>query len=210
VRCEHEHAVGAYVLDALEPAEQLRMAQHVQECPVCSATVRELEGLPRLLASVPMPDEPLRGPPPSELAYERFRRSATAAPRAPRRKRWWVAAVAAVLIVAGGITGVVVASRPDPTVVAARDDDGLWASATYVEANEGTRYELDIGGFPAGEKCVLAVVDDDGRVVPVGDWDVRDAGTNSWSGWFDLDPGQVEAFLVRDADGHTLLTLERS
>ncbi len=52
MRCEQELAVGAYLLDALEPEEQLRMREHVAACPVCAESVRELEGVSRLLAGV--------------------------------------------------------------------------------------------------------------------------------------------------------------
>ena len=114
MRCEHEISVGAYVLDALEPDEQLLMQQHVQECAVCTAAVQELEGLPRLLAGVPTPGETPVAPAPSEFAFERFRRSATAVATPPSRRgrwRWAVASAAAALVIGGAVaTGVAVTS----------------------------------------------------------------------------------------------------
>lgn len=86
MRCEQELAVGAYLLDALEPEEQLRMREHVARCPSCAHSVAELEGVTRLLAgvdpgTVALPGRASPDPAPSEVAYRRLR-SAAAVPAA--------------------------------------------------------------------------------------------------------------------------------
>jgi len=211
MRCEHETSVGAYVLDALEPDEQLAMQQHVQECPVCGDAVRELEALPRLLSSVPTPGETPVAPVPSEMAFQRFRRSAAALPGPAarrRRRRRWTALVAAALVLVAGVVGVsVVALRdPEPTVVAAADD-GVWAEVSYVEANHGTAASVELDGFPVGARCELYAVSRDGREESAGDWSIRSAGTIHWKGWVSLEPSDVHQWEVRTGDGRTLLTV---
>ncbi len=64
--CEFAHLDGSYVLGALSPAERLEFEHHLAGCEECSRSVRELAGLPGLLARVdgdvleqPVADEPL-------------------------------------------------------------------------------------------------------------------------------------------------------
>ncbi len=51
--CPFARNDGAYVLGALEPEERHRYEAHLRECDACSAAVRELAGLPGLLARLP-------------------------------------------------------------------------------------------------------------------------------------------------------------
>jgi len=65
--CGHEHEDGAYVLGALSPEERVAFERHLAGCEECARSVRELAGLPGLLARVPVeivdPDqEPLPVP----------------------------------------------------------------------------------------------------------------------------------------------------
>jgi hypothetical protein len=64
--CQLAHLDGAYVLGSLAPAERLEFEAHLPGCAECSRGVRELAGLPGLLAQVdvadlevPTPDAPL-------------------------------------------------------------------------------------------------------------------------------------------------------
>jgi anti-sigma factor RsiW len=64
--CDLAHLDGAYVLGALAPAERREFEGHLPGCPECSRAVRELAGLPGLLAQVdvadlevPAPETPL-------------------------------------------------------------------------------------------------------------------------------------------------------
>ena len=62
--CEHAHLDGAYVLGALSPSERLDFERHLAGCAECSRSVRELAGLPGLLAQVDVGDlEPAAVPP---------------------------------------------------------------------------------------------------------------------------------------------------
>jgi hypothetical protein len=52
VPCEYSHLDGSYVLGALSPAERLEFEQHMAGCKECARAVRELAGIPGLLARV--------------------------------------------------------------------------------------------------------------------------------------------------------------
>jgi anti-sigma-K factor RskA len=211
VRCEHEISVGAYVLDALEPDEQFLMQQHVQECPVCSETVQELEGLPRLLAGVPTPGEMPVAPAPSELAFERFRRSATAQPAAPKRRhrwRWTVASAAAAVVIGGAVsTGIAVTSTTAAPEVVQAVHNGVHVVATYVPATQGTDVTVALDGVPMGERCELVAVSRSGREETAGAWTVTYGGTYQWSGWVAMDDKDVAQWVVRTADGQPLVSV---
>jgi anti-sigma factor RsiW len=211
VRCENEVTVGAYVLDALEPDEQLRMQEHVQECPVCSAAVQELEGLPRLLAAVPTPGDLPVAPAPSELAFERFRRSATAPPADRKRRhrwRWTVASAAATLVIGGAVsTGIAVTSTAAAPEVVQAVHNGVHVVATYVPASDGTDVTVALDGVPMGEQCELVAVSRSGREETAGSWTVTYGGTYHWSGWVAMDDKDVAQWEVRTADGQPLVSV---
>jgi hypothetical protein len=213
VRCEHEISVGAYVLDALEPDEQLLMQQHVQECAVCTAAVQELEGLPRLLAGVPTPGKTPVAPAPSEFAFERFRRSATATavavpPKPKRRWRWTVAAAAAALVIGGAVaTGVAVTSTVAAPETVEAVHDGVHVVATYLPATKGTDVTVALDGVPMGTQCELVAVSRDGREEVTGPWTVNYTGTFHWTGWVAMDDEDIASWEVRSTDDVTLVSV---
>jgi anti-sigma factor RsiW len=63
--CDHLDRDGSYVLGALAPAERLEFEQHLTGCADCARSVRELAGLPGLLARVDpsVLDDPPDDPP---------------------------------------------------------------------------------------------------------------------------------------------------
>lgn len=104
--CQFEHEDGAYVLGALSPEDRAAFERHLPGCPDCARRVRELAGLPGLLARVPVeiiePDEPPQ-PVPDTLLPALVRRV-----RTTQRRRTWVATglVAAAAVVAVGAVGI--------------------------------------------------------------------------------------------------------
>ena len=103
---EHEHDDGAYVLGALSPEDRIAFERHLPGCPECAQSVRELAGLPGLLARVPvdiLDPEQLPMPVPDTLLPALVRR----VHRSQRRRTWitggLVAAAAAIAIGAVGI-----------------------------------------------------------------------------------------------------------
>lgn len=105
--CGFEHDAGAYVLGALAGEERTAFERHLASCPACARSVRELAGLPGLLARVPVEvveddEEEQQQPVPDTLlpgAVRRYRRTRT-------RRRWLVGglvAAAATVALAGGL-----------------------------------------------------------------------------------------------------------
>jgi anti-sigma-K factor RskA len=216
--CTHEIEVGAYVLDALEPEERLRVRAHLSTCPDCRATLRELEGLPALMAQVPVDELTPRVLPeaPSELAFRRFQHRAKAVrPSAPARsgtaggpRRWvLVAAAAAVVGVAGG-AGAVVASMGSaaPTSVSATAGE-VHGQAELVPSSGGTTINLALDGVGSGQRCELYAVSRDGRWETASDWTASYEGTAHVIGAVPMKPQDIERLVIRTPDGKTLLSM---
>lgn len=131
VTCPFSTFDGAYVLGSLAAAARAEYEHHLTGCDECSRAVRELAGMPGLLARVPadvleqledrpsVPDTLLRGLV-TEARRDQRRRSIRAA----------LAAAAAVAVVAGG----------SAAIVASRDDDSppTAAPSAPVETTETT------------------------------------------------------------------------
>jgi putative zinc finger protein len=107
--CEFAELDGAYVLGSLSPSERQAYEKHLATCESCSRSVRELAGLPGLLARVPVEivdpeQEPQQVPVPETLLPALVRE----ARKSQRRRRWitsgLVAAAAAIAIGAVGVS----------------------------------------------------------------------------------------------------------
>lgn len=93
--CRHAHEDAAYVLGALSPEDRVAFERHLPTCADCAQSVRELAGIPGLLARVPVeivdPDQ-LPPPVPDTLRPALVRRVR----RAQRRRQWVTAGLAGV------------------------------------------------------------------------------------------------------------------
>lgn len=216
--CAHEIEVGAYVVDALEPDERMRVRAHLATCPDCRATLRELQGLPRLLAQVPAPDAQPRVLPeaPSELAFRRFQhRAAATRPRARaqgspagRPRRWVLAAAAAAVVgVAGGIGGVVATRGPAGSTAVSASSGAIHARAELTASSGGTTIDLALGGVPSGQQCELVAVSRDGRWETASDWTATYTGTAHVVSAVRMKPQDIQRLVIRTPDGRTLLTM---
>ena len=111
--CQFEHDDGAYVLGALSPEDRVTFERHLPGCAECTRRVRELAGLPGLLARLPVeivdPTEPPQ-PVPDTLLPALVRRV-----RQTQRRRTWLTAglVAAAAAVAVGAVGVATLGNDD-------------------------------------------------------------------------------------------------
>lgn len=110
--CAFAHDDAAYVLGALSPTERAAFEGHLAGCEECSRSVRDLAGLPGLLARVP-PEvlDDVREPepvPPGVLAVLAHRERR-------RRRRWvWTAAGSAAALVAAAVLSVALVRDTDP------------------------------------------------------------------------------------------------
>lgn len=130
--CEYAHLDGVYVLGALAPAERQAYEVHLRTCQACSQAVRELAGLPGLMARVDadiLTARRLEERPPDTLwpaLLERVRRS--------RRRRTFatagLAAAAAAAIVLGSVAVTGALSGGPETPPAAQPTATVSPSAT--------------------------------------------------------------------------------
>jgi hypothetical protein len=108
--CEFAHRDGSYVLGALSPAERREFEEHLETCPGCARAVRELAGLPGLLARVDV--DVLETPAPEEPVPETLLPALVREVRRSRRRRVLVssglvaAAAATVAVASLAATGV--------------------------------------------------------------------------------------------------------
>jgi hypothetical protein len=128
VICQYARSDAAYVLGALTPEERHQYEQHLHGCDTCTAAVREVAGLPGLLARLSADrviamdaagDPPEGGPPEPPVPQVLLPRLLRQVRRDRRRSRLRVAAAAAAVaasVAVGGTVGVqhVTASGPRP------------------------------------------------------------------------------------------------
>jgi Putative zinc-finger len=206
--CPRETDIGAYVLNALEPAERQRVTAHLSDCTACTRTLVELGTLPTLLAAVPSAGVLLADPEPSELAFERLRCSLVSAEEPRRRTRWLLAVTAAALVVVGALgTGVVMSlHRSEPTTVEA-SSGSVHARVTIRAEGTGSAVTLTMNGMRQGDTCWLVAVGRDGERHRTPSWSVDYDGDLSWKGQITLAPDQLSLLEVVAGDGRTIVTL---
>ncbi len=187
--CEHGHLDGAYVLGALSASERQEFERHLLGCEECARSVRELAGLPGLLAHARAEDlEPVAVPPlPDTLLPALVRRVRVA----QRRRSALVAAVAAgvtALAVGGlGAGGAFGGGAPAATAP---------STSTSAAAGPAAVPMVPVGPGPVSAEVVLAPVP----------WGTRLELTCSYLGEqeeYAARPDATYALVVRTRDGRT-------
>ncbi len=219
--CDLAQLDGAYVLGALAPEERLAFERHLPTCPECSAAVRDLAGLPGLLAQVSL-DAVASPPEPEPVPATLLPSLVGEVRRAQRRRRQWVAGlVAAVAVVVIGIATVLVATGDDgPAPVAPGaaeamvpiDQDVVEASVALTPVAWGTRIDLECRYLarPYGDEAptyVLVVRTAEGGEEQVATWRALPGRDLRLSGATALTTDEIVAVEVRDGAGHPLLEL---
>ncbi len=225
------HALGVYVLGAIDPAERTVVDQHLNTCPDCREELASLAGLPALLRRVPVSEAQQLAAgnlaADADLADDRMLQSLLDRTSNVRRFRRWrgLAAAAAVIVVAaaGGAVGWgALHGTGSPGVgppVAAVDWDSTSASnpvtnvaATirYARANWGTELDTRVTGVPTGIRCELEVTDVTGHTTVVGGWTASyDEGTAWYPGSSAVTLDSVRSFEIT-AGGKVLVTLPKT
>lgn len=211
---EIRHALGVYVLGAIDPADRAQVDEHLATCPECREELAGLAGLPALLRRVPQAeaerlaeidpaDPPAGEKPPEELLPPVLARMAQA-----RRVRRWreLAAAAAVVVLAlgagaAGATLVQSGSATPPSAghvaeghawqTVSTTDAATGASLTvkYTPRSWGTLMSVRVSGIPAGTVCEFQVTDAGGHRWVVGSWRV------SYQGWYPASTALADANL---------------
>jgi anti-sigma-K factor RskA len=221
MRCELAHQDGAYVLGALSPAERLEFEEHLAGCADCARAVRELAGLPGLLARVdatalqsPLAEEPV----PDTLLPALVRRV-----RRRRRRRLlvasWAAAAAVVAVVAvplavtgGSDDGTPTAPRRSMVAIGGAP---VRASVAFEQVPWGTRLDLTCTYAPEPERYhlprvatyVLLVRTRDGSTQQVGTWRSLEGRTMRLTAATSASRGEIASVEVRTTDGKAVLEL---
>lgn len=225
MRCgEVRHALGVYVLGAIDPAERSEVDAHLADCAACRGELAALAGLPALLARLPseMLEDGPADPEPADLdpadpdpaMLDRLL-ARTAARR--RRFRWLVASAAAgvVVILAAGGTGAYVAGEaasaqpPETAVTLSADDAGSNVSGevTLTPRRWGTSVTVRLSGVPKYTTCSLVAVGEEGRRSVAASWHVTYDGGVDVDGATALTPGRIAEFAVVTSEGQRLLTI---
>jgi len=215
---EIRHALGVYVLGAIEPGDRAQVDEHLATCADCREELASLAGLPALLRRVPtaeaerlavadQSDSATDEAPPDKLLPALLARTAQA-----RRVRRWreLAAAAAVVVLAlgAGAAGASLlgsGSSPAPpvsahaparhawhTVSAINASTGAALTVKYAPVHWGTTMSVRVAGVPAGTVCQFQVTDSHGHHLVVGGWRVEYQG---WPVWYPASTSLTDANL---------------
>ncbi|HKH18891.1 MAG TPA: anti-sigma factor [Solirubrobacteraceae bacterium] len=172
--CAHvREQLGAYALDALEPAEREAVAAHLATCPACAAEHARLAPLPALLAHAEGLEIPAAPPAVEERLLDRIARERGAGRRMrrPRRRRLLPAWAGARALAAGALAGAVLgagvtalvlrddapAGSPASYSLVLNGDGGASARARLSPGRGGTELHLWVKGLPPGGDVVYEV-----------------------------------------------------
>jgi anti-sigma factor RsiW len=185
------HALGVYVLGAIDPAERSVVDVHLSTCPECREELAGLAGLPALLRRIPvgeaqqLAEDDLADLPGTEMPSDQMLRSLLGRTTQARQARRWrsLAAAAAVVLVAGAAGAVGwgalhhgAGSAGSPTtahftsVSATNPATHVAATVRYAAKDWGTVLDTRVKNVPAGARCQLVVTDASGRSTVVGGW----------------------------------------
>ena len=231
--CGYAELDGAYVLGALSPAERQEYEKHLATCADCARSVRELAGLPGLLARVdPVVLEP---PPAAEPVPGTLLPALVREVRRARRRRLVatvaVAAAAAVAVGAVLLQGLdgdssPAASAPTPSpspTSAVRVGESMvpirnapvTATVAFTPVTWGTRldltcsYEPTTGEYQTPRRVTygLFVVNRDGSTEQLGTWSAVDGRTMRITAATAARRADIASVEVRTTDGRPVLRL---
>ena len=216
----YAHDDAAYVLGALSPAQRRAFEEHLSGCESCARSVRDLAGIPGLLAGLGEASfgEPDDGAPVPETLLPQLLREVR---RHRRRTRLLVlASAAAALVLVATLTGLLVgghagtppvASPPAQTMTQV-DQNLLTASVSLQPVAWGTQMHLTCrytgpsdGG---GASYALVVHTRDGHSQQVATWQAVPGKTLRLDAATDADPADIASVdVVLTGTDRRLLTL---
>jgi hypothetical protein len=229
--CDFAHHDGAYVLGALSSSDRMQFEQHLADCPDCDRAVRQLAGLPGLLARVDASVLELSagaGPVPETL----LPRLVGEVRRTRRRRSVLIGTVAAAALVVAGVVPVVVVntlsggtSQASPPAVTTAPPAGramvplggapVRATIALDPVAWGTRLDLtctyaprpDQYELPSVATYVLVVRTRDGRTEQVGTWRSIGGRTMRLTAATSVRRDEIASVEVRTTSGRRVLEL---
>lgn len=231
--CRYAHHDGSFVLGALSPTERQEFEEHLAGCADCARAVRELAGLPGLLARVDpavLECSPTEEPVPDTLLPALVRQV-----RHTQRRRMFVTAgvaAAAAMIVAVGTLALTGALDGERTPTASPSSSAtliipagqamlpvgqapMEASLAFEPVAWGTRLDLTCS-YPLGEgeyespraaTYALFVHTRDGRTEQVATWRSLPGRTMRLAAATSASREDISSVVVRTVDGKPVLKL---
>ncbi|MCW2765755.1 MAG: putative rane protein [Nocardioides sp.] len=231
MNCRYAQLDGSYVLGALSPAERQEFEHHLGGCVACAQAVRELAGLPGLLARV----DPLvlESPPTGEPVPETLLPALVRQIRRTQRRRTLVTAglaAAAAVVVAIGLLGVTGALDDDRAPTASPTDTTtgpvgqtmvpvgqttVAGSLAFESVAWGTRLDLTCTYAHGGEgyepahtdRYALFVHTLDGRTEQVATWRALPGRTMRLAAATAASRADIASVEVRTVEGELVLKL---
>jgi anti-sigma factor RsiW len=206
VNSNPHHLLGAYVLGGLDPADLTLFEAHLQDCGACRKELAELEKVPMLLDSLPVPDAvALTAVPggsdapdtsvPARLFDELARRRRTL-------RRRWVAlagALAAACLAVGLAAGPLLARPPQPDATyAVASGGGLQVNIDMARKTWGTELAVSGSSLPAEGTLSLWVRDRAGGEDRACAWTATPSGKVKVTGATPLQLGSISSVELRD------------
>ncbi|MFJ4103765.1 anti-sigma factor family protein [Amycolatopsis japonica] len=198
---------AAYVLGALSPEDRSAYEKHLRVCDRCAASVRDLAGIPGLLAQAGAPalleDEPAPSPELLPTVLKRVRRG--------RRIQRAITTTAAGMAVAAGVALVVVLTGP---MAAAGDpmtplgDYPVTAEVAMSATDTGTKVDMtcSYGGNRTGD-YILVAVGADGGTSELASWRAMPQDTAHIVVGTAMRTGDIKALEIRTPSGLPLLRM---
>jgi hypothetical protein len=222
-----ELSLGVLVLGALDPAERLRVEEHVAVCARCRDLLAELAPLPGLLnrlepaqaeAGLPRPPDRLLD---AAMLAAAERRDVD---RSAGRRRWLVASVAAAALVLAAGAFLATRGQVEPPVAAptatssgprtgvvlwdgASTDGVIQASVVLTPQESGSRLSMTLSGVRSGQRCDLVIESADGPREVAATWQATYEGAANVTGSTSVPARRISRMLVTTPEGDTLLQL---
>ncbi|MEO7350524.1 MAG: zf-HC2 domain-containing protein [Marmoricola sp.] len=231
--CDFSRRDGSYVLGSLSPAERQEFEQHLAGCAVCAQSVRELAGLPGLLARID-PDV-LASPPVGEPVPETLLPALIRQVGRTQRRRFLatagLAAAAAVAVVVGSLAVAGVLGGDDSPPAAAPPPSSTTAlpvgqtmlpighvavrgNLAFTSVLWGTKLDLTCTysgggeyGTPPMQTYAMFVRSTDGRVQQVASWRGLPGRTMRLAAATATSRQDITSVEVRTQSGRTVLKL---
>ncbi|GAB3477219.1 anti-sigma factor family protein [Amycolatopsis cihanbeyliensis] len=201
---------AAYVLGALSPEDRFAFEQHLRMCADCARSVRELAGMPGLLAQARTETVPVE-PPPAHLLP-----ALTGKVRRARRRTLVGTVTAAVVGIAAGAAAVAALVLPvapeEPAGVAmtpvSRYAVPVQATARLTNLEWGSKVEMSCT-YRAGNggDYALVAVRRDGGLAELASWHAVAEDTVRISVGTRLQDDDIQALEIRTPEGKPLLRM---